>query len=127
MMGKGREFWDRVRDAYVRGEGSYKALAARFGASRQTVGIHGKQEAWVAGRKQKKEEEKMQTAAEKLKAAAMRVITRMESGEEADVKTIRDLAALMKELNQLAKSSEEENREQIVRVLWGEEGKRWSE
>ena len=47
---------------------------------------------------------------------------------EPDVKTIRELAALMKELNQLMKiSGESESGETTVQVQWGEEAEPWSE
>ena len=47
---------------------------------------------------------------------------------EPDVKTIRELAALMKELNQLMKiSGESESGEATLQVQWGEEAEPWSE
>ena len=58
--------------------------------------------------------------------AAMREIGRLEEGE-ADVKTIRELTALLKELNQLMKSAGEENGESTVRVQWEEDTEQWSE
>ena len=51
---------------------------------------------------------------------------RLEEGE-ADVKTIRELTALLKELNQLMKSAAEENGESTVRVQWEEDTEQWSE
>ena len=46
--------------------------------------------------------------------------------QEADVKTIRDLTALVRELNQLAKC-DREDRTESLRVQWGEETEQWSE
>ena len=44
------------------------------------------------------------------------------------MKTIRELAALMKELNQLMKiSGESESGEATLQVQWGEEAEPWSE
>ena len=46
--------------------------------------------------------------------------------QEADVKTIRDLTALVRELNQLAKC-DREDRTESLRVQWGEDTEQWSE
>ena len=53
-------------------------------------------------------------------------INRLEEGE-MDVKTIRDLTALVKELNQLMKNAGEDAGESLVRVQWSEEAQAWSE
>ena len=42
------------------------------------------------------------------------------------MKTIRDLTALVRELNQLAKC-DREDRTESLRVQWGEETEQWSE
>lgn len=62
---------------------------------------------------------------QKLHWAALREIARLEE-QETDVKTIRDLTALVRELNQLAKSDPEESGG-TLRVQWGEETEQWSE
>ena len=56
----------------------------------------------------------------------MRAVDRLEEGE-MDVKTIRDLTALVKELNQLMKNAGEDAGESLVRVQWSEEAQAWSE
>lgn len=123
-MKKDREFWERVRRAYENGEGSYRVLAERFGVSYGSVVYHGQNESW-----RKKGEKKgltdMRAVTGKLSEAAMREIGRLEE-QEADVKTIRDLTALVKELNLLMKNTEEES-ENTVRVQWGEEAEEWGE
>lgn len=126
MSKKGEAFWRRVREAYERGEGSQMELAARFGVNRQTVQIHAKAEGWIKGGRKAPPAPDMLEVTERLSEAAMREIGRLEE-EETDVKTIRDLTALVKELNQLMKSAAGEGGESTVRVQWDEEAERWSQ
>ena len=121
-MNRGKEFWQEVRRAYENGEGSYRTLARRFAVSRSTVEAHGKNEGWGKG----VPATDLQAAAWKLSGAAMRAVDRLEEGE-MDVKTIRDLTALVKELNQLMKNAGEDAGESLVRVQWSEEAQAWSE
>ena len=123
MKGKGESFWQEVRRAYENGEGSYQTLADRFGVSRGAMASHGRIEVW---NRKKQESTDLQEMTGKLSRAAMREIGRLEEGE-ADVKTIRELTALLKELNQLMKSAAEENGESTVRVQWEEDTEQWSE
>lgn len=123
MKGKGESFWQEVRRAYENGEGSYQTLADRFGVSRGAMASHGRIEGW---NRKKQESTDLQEMTGKLSRAAMREIGRLEKGE-ADVKTIRELTALLKELNQLMKSAAEENGESTVRVQWEEDTEQWSE
>ena len=122
-MNRGKEFWQEVRRAYENGEGSYQTLADRFGVSRGAMASHGRAEGW---NRKKQEATDLQEMTGKLSRAAMREIGRLEEGE-ADVKTIRELTALLKELNQLMKSAAEENGESTVRVQWEEDMEQWSE
>ena len=94
MKGKGESFWQEVRRAYENGEGSYQTLADRFGVSRGAMASHGRIEGW---NRKKQESTDLQEMTGKLSRAAMREIGRLEEGE-ADVKTIRELTALLKEL-----------------------------
>ena len=126
MSKKGEAFWRRVREAYERGEGSQMELAARFGVNRQTVQTHAKAEGWIKGGRKALPAPDMREVTERLSEAAMREIGRLEE-EETDVKTIRDLTALVKELNQLMKSAAGEGGESTVRVQWDEEAERWSQ
>lgn len=126
MSKKGEAFWRRVREAYERGEGSQMELAARFGVNRQTVQTHAKAEGWIKGGRKAPPAPDMREVTERLSEAAMREIGRLEE-EETNVKTIRDLTALVKELNQLMKSAAGEGGESTVRVQWDEEAERWSQ
>ena len=126
MSKKGEAFWRRVREAYERGEGSQMELAARFGVNRQTIQTHAKAEGWIKGGRKAPPAPDMREVTERLSEAAMREIGRLEE-EETDVKTIRDLTALVKELNQLMKSAAGEGGESTVRVQWDEEAERWSQ
>ena len=125
-MNRGKEFWQEVRRAYENGEGSYRTLARRFAVSRSTVEAHGKNEGWGKSGQAALPAADLQAAAWKLSGAAMRAVDRLEEGE-MDVKTIRDLTALVKELNQLMKNAGEEAGESLVRVQWSEEAQAWSE
>ena len=125
-MSRGKEFWQEVRRAYENGEGSYRTLARRFAVRRSTVEAHGKNEGWGKGGKAALPATDLQAAAWKLSGAAMRAVDRLEEGE-MDVKTIRDLTALVKELNQLMKNAGEDAGESLVRVQWSEEAQAWSE
>lgn len=129
MKKRGEEFWAQVRRAYENGEGGYEALAERFGVCRQAVGLHRKKEGWVKNATKPQPMPDMQAVADKLSAAAMRALDKLGQAEgEPDVKTIRELAALMKELNQLMRiSGESESGEATVQVQWGEEAEPWSE
>ena len=126
MSKKDEAFWRRVREAYERGEGSQMELAARFGVNRQTVQTHVKAEGWIKGGRKAPPTPDMREVTDRLSEAAMREIGRLEE-EETDVKTIRDLTALVKELNQLMKSVAGEGGESTVRVQWDEEAERWSQ
>ena len=123
MKGRGENFWQEARRAYENGEGSYQTLADRFGVSRGAMASHGRAEGW---NRKKQEATDLQEMTGKLSRAAMREIGRLEEGE-ADVKTIRELTARLKELNQLMKSAAEENGESTVRVQWEEDMEQWSE
>lgn len=124
-MRRDRKFWEEVRRAYENGEGGYRALAERFGVSYGSLVYHGRSEGWCKDGEKKPGLADMQAVTGKLSEAAMREIGRLEE-QEADVKTIRDLTALVKELNLLMKNTEEES-ESIVRVQWGEEAEEWGE
>lgn len=127
MKKRGEEFWAQVRRAYENGEGGYETLAERFGVCRQAVGLHRKKEGWVKNATKPQPMPDMQAVADKLSAAAMRALDKLGQAEgEPDVKTIRELAALMKELNQLMRISGESG-ETTVQVQWGEEAEPWSE
>lgn len=126
MSKKGEAFWRRVRGAYERGEGSQMELAARFGVNRQTIQTHAKAEGWVKGGRKAPPAPDMREVTERLSEAAMREIGRLEE-EETDVKTIRELTALVKELNQLMKSAAGEGGGGTVRVQWDEEAEQWSQ
>ena len=123
MNRKSKAFWEQVRGAYERGEGSYQELAERFGVSKRTICRHGKDEAWEKTEPLLRPEQRtMREVTQKLHSAAMREVEE----QEADVKTIRDLTALVRELNQLAKC-DREDRTESLRVQWGEETEQWSE
>ena len=123
---KSKAWWEQVRGAYERGEGSYQELAERFGVSKRTICRHGKDEAWEKTESLLRPEQRtMREVTQKLHSAAMREVERLEE-QEADVKTIRDLTALVRELNQLAKC-DREDRTESLRGQWGEETEQWSE
>lgn len=124
-MKRDRKFWEEVRRAYENGEGGYRALAERFGVSYGSIVYHGQNESWRKIDEKAKRLTDMQAVTGKLSEAAMREIGRLEE-QETDVKTIRDLTALVKELNLLMKNTEEES-ESVVRVQWGEEAEEWGE
>lgn len=123
MKGKGESFWQEVRRAYENGEGSYQTLADRFGVSRGAMASHGRIEGW---NRKKQESTDLQEMTGKLSPSS-HAGDWTAGGGEADVKTIRELTALLKELNQLMKSAGEENGESTVRVQWEEDTEQWSE
>lgn len=124
-MNRDREFWAQVRRAYENGEGTYRSLAERFGVSYGSLVYHGRCENWSRSGGGKRGLTDLQAVTGQLSRAAMREVGRLEE-QEADVKTIRDLTALVKELNLLMKNTEEES-ESVVRVQWGEEAEEWGE
>ena len=79
MNRKSKAFWEQVRGAYERGEGSYQELAERFGVSKRTICSHGKNEAWKKTEPLLRPEQRaMREVTQKLHSAAMREVERLE-------------------------------------------------
>ena len=79
MNRKSKAFWEQVRGAYERGEGSYQELAERFGVSKRTICRHGKDEAWEKTEPLLRPEQRaMREVTQKLHSAAMREVERLD-------------------------------------------------
>ena len=61
----------------------------------------------------------------RLSGAALRGVGQMEQ-EELDMKSVRELTGLLKEVGQLLKNTEQEEMAGSVRVEWGDEVEQWS-
>ena len=57
-----KEEWNEIRAAYVQGQGSYRALAERYGVSYGQICRRGKAEGWPAQRKACQGEAKTETS-----------------------------------------------------------------
>lgn len=125
-MSKDANFWQQVRKTYEQEKKNYQTLAEEFGISVGAITYHAKKEGWkrkTACRGISKNQ--LQEVAGKLSRAAVREIERMEE-QETDVKTIRDLTVLVKELGQLMRNMESEQTEEGVVVEWSEDTEVWS-
>lgn len=127
-MKKGKAFWREVQMLYEQSGKSSCTVARECGVSPAAVSYHAKTEGW---RKQTPDcrgisHDQLKEVTGKLSQAAVREIGRLEK-QEADVKTIRELTALVKELRQLSKNVEPEAEScQDICVEWGEDTEVWS-
>lgn len=117
----------QVRQDYE-GDGlSLEKLAKKYRIGKSTVSKWVKEEQWIKGSSQWRPSTRQQLrqAAERLSGAALRGVGQMEQ-EELDMKSVRELTGLLKEVGQLLKNTEQEEMAGSVRVEWGDEVEQWS-
>ena len=128
--------WERLRDAYEKGADPC-ALAQQYGVSCSTVRRHIRAEGWTASCKPhaitftkgdpsrppagKKPPEQsvlpqLHQAARRLQEAAAALLAAAEGGDEVSIRDVQDLAALLRELTNLALSLDESG-PGLVRVV----------
>lgn len=97
---------EALREEYLAGGKSIAALAEKYGISPRLAYRRCGEEGWVQMRRQgKKETDPLQAAADALLARVRKLIA---EGEELDVKSMRDLASILKEIRALQGKADSE-------------------
>ena len=122
--------WQEIRERYEQGGISYRTLSAQYGVSVSVIGKRAKREDWRGDRKQygkKKTRGNLHGAAERLLNMAADLVSKAEDEEQLDVKTLKELTAVLRELNNLSKNIEEEKeQDSVVRVMLEGNTKEWA-
>ena len=127
-MNRGYTFWQQVRTAYEQEKLNYTELAKRFGVAIGSISYHANREGW------KREDElpgvsecRIRETARKLSKVAAREAERLEE-QETDMKTLRELATLVKELGQIMKTIQPEQQQETgLCVQWDRDAEEWSQ
>ena len=99
------EDWKGLRKAYLASEESLGKLARDFGISPGSAYRRCAAEGWAKLRKGKEEKDPLLAAADAL---LCRVRTVLEGEEEMDIKSMRDLAAVLKEIRGMQGTEKED-------------------
>lgn len=114
--------WERIREQYETEQGTRQELAERFGVAYSTLCRRAARENW----QRRGQRETLRTAVRQLAGTAVRLAR--DAREEPDVRTVKDLSAVLRELTALGRALEqEEERGETVRVVLAEEVEPWSE
>lgn len=124
-----------MRERYEAGGISLRALAAEYGVTERAVSQHARDEEWRGERRWSRmrgtaAQSSLANAARQLYRAATSAAGRMDLGE-ADVKEIKELAALLQALMGLEKAMEpskpaEKQKKETVRVVLSDEAEELS-
>lgn len=124
-----------MRERYEAGGISLRELAAEYGVTERSVSQHARDEEWRGERRWSRmrgtaAQRSLASVARQLYRAATSAAGRMDLGE-ADVKEIRELAALLQALMGLEKAMEppkptEKQRKETVRVVLSDEAEELS-
>lgn len=117
--------WQEIRGRFARGE-TCAALAQCYGIAPSTVARHARQEQWQRAQGDSSSRHRMEQAVEKLQRAAEELLTRLQSGDADNVRQVKDLASLLRELAALEKSLEED-RPVAVRVVLSQPLDDWAQ
>ena len=121
--------WQEIRAQYERGGVSYMALSKQYGVAASRIGKRAKREDWGGDRKQyarKRFHGDLDGVTERLIAIASDMVNKTADGEEMDVKTLKELTAVLKELNHLTKNKNEAKADDpLVRVVLEGEAAEW--
>ena len=100
--------WQEVRMRYERGEGTFRSLAREYGVSRTTLERRAMQEHWGGRRRNTGERtgQCLYSAAQQLLQCVEERLLQPE--EPADVRTLKELTGVLRELMQLRRSLAEE-------------------
>lgn len=125
----GQTPWKDIRARYEQGGISYKELSKQFGVSTSVIGKHAKREDWDGDRRQmtrKRSHGDLDGTVERLIVIVSDMVDKTADGEEMDVKTLKELTAVLKELNNLSKNKNEVKAENPpVRVVLEGEAEEW--
>lgn len=122
--------WQEVRWRYERGEGTFRSLAGEYGVSRSTLERRAMQEHWGGRRRNTGERtgECLHSAVQQLLQCVEERLLQPE--EPADVRTLKELTGVLRELMQLRRSLAEEEQSAAaapaLRVVLEGEVEEWS-
>lgn len=121
--------WQAIRERYERGGISYMGLSKAFGVPASVIGKRAKREDWGGDRKRhngKKSHGDLYEVADRLVAIVSDMVA--EGREQMDVKTLKELTAVLRELNNLSKNRVEAKSDcPIVRVVVEGDAEEWSQ
>ena len=122
--------WQAIRERYERGGISYMGLSKEFGVPTSVIGKRAKREDWGGDRKtcaRKRSRGDLDGVVERLIVIVSDMVDKTADGEEMDVKTLKELTAVLKELNNLSKNKTEIKPDNpLVRVVLEGEAEEWS-
>ena len=120
--------WQAIRERYERGGISYKGLSKVFGVPASVIGKRAKREDWGGDRKRqagKRPRGDLYEVADRLVAIVSDMVA--VGREQMDVKTLKELTAVLRELNNLSRNrAEAKNDCPIVRVVVEGDAEEWS-
>ena len=126
----GQAPWKDIRARYEQGGISYKELSRQFGVPTSVIGKRAKREDWGGDRKRyakKRSRGDLDGTVGRLIVIVSDMVDRTTDGEEMDVKTLKELTAVLKELNNLSKNKTEIKADNpLVRVVLEGEAEEWS-
>lgn len=128
---EGRQYdWQAIRARYEEGGISFKKLSEQYGVPVSVIGKRAKREDWQGDRKlyaKKRPHGDLHSSATKLLDMAAELVHKVEGEEQMDVKTLKELTSVLRELNNLSKNIEEDNNQDtVVRVVLEGEAKEWA-
>lgn len=122
--------WQEIRARYEQGGISYAELSRQFGVPTSVIGKRAKREDWGGDRKtcaRKRSRGDLDGVVERLIVIVSDMVDKTADGEEMDVKTLKELTAVLKELNNLSKNKTEIKPDNpLVRVVLEGEAEEWS-
>lgn len=121
--------WQKLRTRYEQGDISYAELSRQFGVPTSVIGKRAKREDWGGNRKacaRKQSRGDLSGTADRLLTIAADLVSQAEGNEQMDVKTLKELTAVLRELNNLSKTiAEERQNDTTVCVVLEGEAEEW--
>lgn len=116
MTDKRKIPWAEIREKYEAGEGSYAALGRRYGVSETTVGNRARRENWRGRRTGGTIDACLLSAAQQLRRSVEETV---QGGENASVKELKELTAMLRELMNLEQAVAEHEKagEEQLRIV----------
>lgn len=115
--------WEAVRRSYEVEGLTPRELAQRFGVGYSTVTRHIREEGWQAPREKRSG---LAALVEQLSDTVQETLERLRTEDKADIRSVKDLTAALRELANLEKSLESESGD-TVRVVLSAEVEEWSQ
>lgn len=129
-MGHEQTPWQAIRERYEQGGISYKALSTQYGVPVSVIGKRAKREDWRGDRKQygkKKPRDELDKVVEQLTDIVSDMVAKAANDEKLDVKTLKELTAVLKELNNMSKDKNDGKADHsLVRVVLEGNAKEWA-